>query len=264
MGRIAQSLLDAVRRMAYTTSVESLKRKGIDKVNVLGIDRMAFLIQEAVKRSLRYKMLALDRAEVATATKEEFLNLLQNSDHVQAHDDMRRMKDEAESQVDELRRRLTSQKSILEKQLATATDEARPDYSEEDAQIREQIALALSDLDELDPEGMAQVLEDRFATLVLNIVSDERAAAHQARAAAKDREVEMLERRIRKLNESLAESEHQLKEMAQLKTLDDGISSIYREVQGLSDADDKFERKRGLMADIFEANLELQKGGKAV
>ena len=38
-----------------------------------------------------------------------------------------------------------------------------------------------------------------------------------------------------------------------------GIASVYREVQGLSDADNQFGKKKELMADIFAANLQLQK-----
>ena len=70
MGRIAETLKDAVKKLAYSTSLEQLKKRGIDRVNVLGVDRIAFLIHEAVSRSLRYKMLALEREELASATRD--------------------------------------------------------------------------------------------------------------------------------------------------------------------------------------------------
>ena len=52
-------------KLAYSTSVDQLKKRGVNKVNVLGVDRIAMLIQEAVKKSLRFRLLALDREEVA-------------------------------------------------------------------------------------------------------------------------------------------------------------------------------------------------------
>ena len=39
-----------------------------------------------------------------------------------------------------------------------------------------------------------------------------------------------------------------------------GVSSVYREVQGLSSDDINYQRKKELVYEIFRANLELQKG----
>jgi len=73
-----------------------------------------------------------------------------------------------------------------------------------------------------------------------------------------NREVDLLERRIAKLSRSLEVTEEELRQMALLKDVDQGVSSIYREVQGLSaDAHDR-ERREAMMSSIFEANLELQ------
>ena len=47
-------------------------------------------------------------------------------------------------------------------------------------------------------------------------------------------------------------------EVSAIKNLDTGISSRYREVQGLDVHDVEFEAKNELMASIFEANLRLQ------
>jgi len=46
-----------------------------------------------------------------------------------------------------------------------------------------------------------------------------------------------------------------------MKHIDEGISSIYREVQGLDNADLQHTRKKELMAEIFAANLKLQRKG---
>ena len=72
-------------------------------------------------------------------------------------------------------------------------------------------------------------------------------------------EVENLQRRIEKLTSSLDQTEHRLRQVAAMKDIDDGISSIYREVQGLKTEDNAFGKKKELMSAIFEANMRLQK-----
>ncbi len=72
------------------------------------------------------------------------------------------------------------------------------------------------------------------------------------------RQVDNLERRIKKLTQSLDETGRALAEMARLKNIDPGISSVYRTVQGLSFEDPIARAKEEMLARIFEANLELQ------
>ena len=95
--------------------------------------------------------------------------------------------------------------------------------------------------------------------LVMDVVSGERKEAEEARRALHDREVDTLQRRIKKLSESLDQTEHRLQAVAAMKSIDGGISSIYREVQGVSLEDAHAGKKKELMAEIFKANLKLQK-----
>lgn len=75
------------------------------------------------------------------------------------------------------------------------------------------------------------------------------------------REVGQLHRRIAKLNASLEATEKEIARLRKLKNVDDGVESIYREVQGLDDSDGRAEIKKELMGAIFKANMDLQ--GKA-
>jgi hypothetical protein len=43
-----------------------------------------------------------------------------------------------------------------------------------------------------------------------------------------------------------------------LKSVDSGLESVYREVQGLVSDDQQSEMKRDLMSQIFAANLDLK------
>lgn len=72
------------------------------------------------------------------------------------------------------------------------------------------------------------------------------------------REVDQLHRRIAKLSSSLEMTEKEIARLRKLKNVDDGIESIYREVQGLDDGDARAEVKKELMGAIFQANMHLQ------
>lgn len=75
-------------------------------------------------------------------------------------------------------------------------------------------------------------------------------------------EVEQLHRRIAKLTGSLEMTEQEILRLRQLKSVDDGVASLYREVQGLGAGDSRDEVKRELMGEMFRANMHLQ--GKKV
>jgi hypothetical protein len=71
--------------------------------------------------------------------------------------------------------------------------------------------------------------------------------------------IDQLERRIAKLTHLLGITEDELRRVAGMKNIDLGIASIYRTVQGLSDDAVQKEKKRVMMREIFQANLELKK-----
>jgi vacuolar-type H+-ATPase subunit I/STV1 len=95
--------------------------------------------------------------------------------------------------------------------------------------------------------------------VLLSVLGGERQKLEEARSALRDREIDNLQRRIHKLNESLETTERRLKEVAAMKSIDEGVASIYRDVQGLAEGDSQRERKKELMSGIFAANLRLQK-----
>ena len=66
--------------------------------------------------------------------------------------------------------------------------------------------------------------------------------------------VALYERRISKLTRSLERLERELSGMSP-HALDEGVASIYRTVQGLSQSDAMHVAKREMMNDIFQANL---------
>lgn len=73
------------------------------------------------------------------------------------------------------------------------------------------------------------------------------------------RQIDLLQRRLSKLAESLQLTEEELRRVMSVKSIDPGVASIYRTVQGLSMEEADSERKKEMMAKIFEANIELRK-----
>lgn len=77
-----------------------------------------------------------------------------------------------------------------------------------------------------------------------------------APVAGKD--IEVLQRRLKKLSALLELQEGQLRRVAQRLDEDPGIASVHESVQGLDPQDPEADRKREMMARIFEANLALR------
>ncbi|HZN39827.1 MAG TPA: hypothetical protein VFD82_13540 [Planctomycetota bacterium] len=259
MGGLRETLKEAVRQLAFRTSLASLKKKGVQKVNVLGIDRIVALIEAAVQRSLKSRLLGADREAVAAATKAEFLRLLRTNEDLQRQkSEWEQQKEQAEEEIDQLRRDLAQQNRSLQQRLEQDALENRNRYDGENALIARKVADVMQAI--AGNQGMsAKAAEEKVMELVMDVVSGEREDAEHARRALQDRDVENLQRRIKKLSETLQQTEQRLQHVAATKNIESGISSLYREVQGVSLGDVLAHKKSELMAEIFKANLELQK-----
>jgi len=260
-----ETLKDAVRQMSFRTSLDKLKKKGVQNVNVLGIDRIISLIEAAVHRSLKTRLVGIEREAVAESTKAEFLRLLRTNEDLQREkSEIERARERAEEEIDLMRRELGEKRNLLKVKLEQDAVELATRYEGENQAIALKVAeVCRAFAEDQDSENdSGDTVEGRLMELVMNVVSGEREKADVARKALQDREVGNLQRRIKKLNETLVTTEQRLQQASTMKQLDTGISSVYREVQGLDESDVQAGKKKDLMADIFKANLKLQKRGK--
>ena len=77
--------------------------------------------------------------------------------------------------------------------------------------------------------------------------------------ASQDNEVALLRRRVNKLNASLDQANSMLDRLNAAQAAgEDGVASIYREVQGLRGDEDHYEKRKDLMCQIFELNMEIK------
>lgn len=121
------------------------------------------------------------------------------------------------------------------------------------AKIRELFGVGADDGDLL-----ARIQQEVVASALREMKSElERALGE--RQDEHRRQIDTLERRIQKLTHSLGMTEAELRRALAAKSVDPGVASLYRNVQGLSADDVQQELKKELMSKIFQANLELRK-----
>jgi len=115
--------------------------------------------------------------------------------------------------------------------------------------------FGLSDTD----SGLLALIEKEVVGGVLREMKLELERALADSKTSHQRQIEILERRISKLTESLGLTESELQRVLRQKTVDPGVASVYKTVQGLSSQDVQAELKKALMSKIFEANVELRR-----
>lgn len=159
-------------------------------------------------------------------------------------------------------------------------ERARAALSENHAATRQELARLEEHLERdrasepsgPDDEALARALvrdlEELLATpderrsAIERVVARETArrelAIEQALAAERGK-ADLLERRVAKMRSELATMERAMAALERRAALDDGVASVYKDVQGLSDVEPEREVKKALMHQIFEANLALQR-----
>ena len=168
---------------------------------------------------------------------------------------------EVETEVDRLRAELDHQIEEIKQHQATYFGTKD---SEEESWAR---GLIQKVLDSFQAEADQSEGVVRLKKEVIALVTEELRAWRETSTVSQllesQRQIEQLERRVRKLTDSLGVTEQELKRVMAMKNIDLGVASIYRSVQGLSGEDENAEAKRDMLKNIFEANLALRDELKA-
>ncbi len=256
-------LADAVKSLSFKTTVDDLKRKGIKRVNVIGIDRMVGLVEEAVRRTIAKSLYAMDSrmeaGSLASKAKEEFVRLLEHTRNLErARDEALRKRKELEKEIDQLRLELVEAKERLEKERKRIQETVEIRAMLQSARIAE----ALKRIFTAHKDGGEDIenLEKEVLNTVLEYIENEKNRSLILGLEEKDQEIQKLRRRVGKLSDALEKAEGMLKEMAENGNVAQGISSVFKTVQGLDRSDPMFTEKKSLLKEIFLANLKLQKG----
>ena len=243
------ALTEALREMGRPTTPRQLHERGVKRLRSVGMREISLLIERAINRTLMERTLngsAVETAKLAARAQEDFARgvrvLQQLSDSQQA---LREHRLRMEEQLERLRGRLGMGRGFVE------TDESEAPRVTEELLGKLRACVA-----PLVGRESASSNVNKVVGMLAALVQEGLRQGLEAQRRDFEGDVQRLERRIKKLVESVEENERAL-ERASVEDVDPGVASVYRSVQGLAGAQDS-PRKSELMASLFQANLELR------
>ncbi len=158
-----------------------------------------------------------------------------------------------ETEIDRLRGEL--EREI--KEIAEASETFTLKRKGEGAQWGRSLVEKAIDLFDHAPEPSASLvrMQREVVALITSEVDRLLGSAVFERMAEKEEQIDLLERRIRKLTQHLDLTESELKRVGRMKSVDMGVASIYTSVQGLDGDEGDSDQKKEMLKTIFEANL---------
>ena len=163
---------------------------------------------------------------------------------------------ESEAEIAGIREDIAAQRASFQQQAALLEEEASEIGGLQQAALVDRIQAIFAKVTRT-PE--IEMLEKEIVALAVEELYEGRRKAVEAQIAEHKKQTDNLERRIAKLTALLGVTEEQLQKVLAMKTIDEGVASIYREVQGLSLDSAQAEQKKAMMAEIFRENLFFQK-----
>lgn len=268
-----EALAAATAEPAPRPSTEETMRKESRKLNLVGSSQLARAVAESVRRGLE-EQFVLEEHQLEAAVRSIGKQLLERL-KAKAKSVRGLPKDAFLKEVEADRARIEAAKEAARKELDVMLEQLKGSQDAHERRRTELEAESKANA-EVEDDLLAKRIQEIFAgsgdgadmaairekitALALGTVQDHRDETMEAQLAEQRTKIERFERRISKLTSSLEMTEDELKRIAAAKNIDLGVSSIYRNVQGLSSSDDDYETKKELMSCIFQANLDLQKG----
>ncbi|MFT7676066.1 MAG: hypothetical protein ACI8QC_000032 [Planctomycetota bacterium] len=257
---VGEELTEVVRRWARPTTPEEMQARGVRAVRSISLSHMAALIEKAVNRTLLKRTVGEpgeDDLEFSQDARLEFMSLLQGEQAGASGQvaDVKPTEAQAGSALERLKRDLRVRRRNLRQEEAALAQEPGVE-GEEDGRLTQRLQhlFRAADL----RSNLADELELRVIRLAVGELRQERARSRQVLIDQHRSETEVLGRRVTKLVAELKRTEGALARASRGVQEEDGVASIYDEVQGLGEHEEQAERKGALMSAIFEANLELQ------
>jgi chromosome segregation ATPase len=263
---LTRSLASLFRSKADTKSLKRLEREGIRTVGVLDLGQLEEIVGEAIERALAEATAnGVSPFRAAQDAQVELLKLLGSEQRLgERQDQLSRQRARLQTSLGALKAELLQSRAKLERQQIDRERAAMSDLRERlDATLREAFERLRSHVMAVAPEA-APALSATEASLraaMLGLLADAlRRGAPAEPVSPQETELELLQRRVKKLTAQLEETQELLeRSRSESDAMAQGVPSIYREVQGLSGGEDRFELRRTLMREIFEHNLDLRR-----
>lgn len=258
---VNEELMRALREMGEPATPEELRASGVTSVRRVRKEMLSRLIEKAVNRTLMARTMGVSEdelRELVTGAQQEFRRMLKTEDEIEAiRAQVGEQRAGLKEQLQQIREEIADRRGFEE--LRSAEEAARGPTEierEEDERLAEEIRVAFDgQLESVSPQlrRVQRAATDR----ALEVLRAARHTAFDAGQAKSRDDVQQLERRVAKLVATLDSTEAVLKRVASMKDIEFGLASIYREVPGLAPEEADSDRKRDLMSQIFQKNLEL-------
>jgi len=163
---------------------------------------------------------------------------------------------EVEREVDRIKEELEEQIRLIEEQSSQAANALSGEEERWGRDLVEKVLRVFAG--EAEKSAAVMRLEHAVISLVSSEVDRWYEFSTVSQLTERGNQIDMLERRLRKLNEHLSVTEAELQRVASMKAIETGVASIYSGVQGLSMDDDHAGAKKGMLMNIFQANLAIR------
>ena len=161
-----------------------------------------------------------------------------------------------ETEIDRLRGELEREIREIAEQSQTFSEKRKG----EGVQWGRTLVERAIDLFDQAPEPSASLvrMKREVVALITNEVDRLLGSAVFDQLTEKQEQIDLLERRIKKLTQHLDLTESELKRVVRMKSVDMGVASIYTAVQGLDGDEDNADEKKEMLKTIFESNLSIR------
>lgn len=259
---VNEALQEELARLGRPVTPQELSARGVRRLVSVDKSEVSRLIEKSVNRTL------LERTIGGLSEEERRLVVREAQDQLDAElgaiRDLSRSKAELERQKDAIRAelegmqgRIQSGRGFVEHTEGKPGGVASPaEVDERLEKLRKRVQARLLPIFDHVPRGGPTVR--RVAGEILEMFREEHVEALHAQRRELEGETQQLSRRLTKLMRGLERTEAVLARVSKMKSIDVGVESIYREVQGLQPEDEERELKQAMMEDIFQANLQLQ------
>jgi len=255
--KLNEALTDAVRSLGRPTTPEDLQARGVAKLRSISLSEIAGLIERAVNRTLIARTLGKvdDGIEsFSQAARQEFIGMMRSGGAEQ-----RDVEREAESELARLKGELHKRRLEVKSERASVPPPVDDEAVDRERHTEDELR-ALFSAWRHSPDGVWR-LESDVVALVQKALREEQSVQQEHETRDHLTELDRLERRVAKLSHLLGKKEREIAELVQAKNrgAEEGIASMFFDV-GLSEEDENFEAKTGLLSAIFDANVKLQSG----
>ena len=270
MNSIAEKIYRLIRERSLGTDLSSLKQRGVKRVSVFKSNQLGDLVAMAVEQVLRDYGIKLSQGDMEGLSEEgrqAFLNMMKERDaYKEIAEDLQKEQQSLEIHRDVLESQIEREGSFLEDERGFWTEipigEDELGYRDRLQQVlRHTLDKRVSTLGPDADDRLVKFLEEMVEGLhrdLAGLFTDTFGELRDKYADEGERRVDNLERRLTKMRESLDKAESALEKAQSQATVDDGVASVYKDVQGLDPDDGRFGQKKAMLEEIFQINKSIK------